>query len=765
MLICYDQRNGSGCNALNPDNAPKCQKCGRNLQFALHLHDPHSMINHYQIIQVIGRGGFGAVYEAKDTRSGAIVALKESFDAESVRGFQREFDILSRLQHPNLTRYYEMFEAEGNGYLIMEFIAGQSLWEIFQKQRAPLIESQVLGYAMQLCDVLSYLHTQPKPIIHRDIKPANVRLTPEGLVKLVDFGLVKRGVGHTATSMPGLSPNYAPIEQWGNLHGHTDARSDIYSLGATLYHLLSGQPPLPATGRLALQQDPLMSPQHHNPALSPHISAAVMQALQLRVEARYETVLQFKQGLLGGQAVSLSASQRSAGQAVSPSASQPVSPSASQRLGDNEPTVLGGGLSVRTADRVNLADKSTVLGDSQPVGQPVARPTQNIPWGWIGAGAVVILLLVIMGLLLSRGQTAVVEKVVTATVAKQSIAVLPTDTPIPPTSTPIPTETRIPSTETTVPLTDTPIPPTATAVPLTDTPIPPTGTPIPPTATVVPTNIPIPSTATQVVPPTPNSNSDMVWIPTGEFIMGDSQAQVDAVFEACQKATDRICLKELMFENAIPQHIVSLGGYTIDKYETTNAQYATCVIAGKCTPPYETKSHTRDSYYNNPEFANYPVIYVDWTQAKNYCAYVNKRLPTEAEWEKAARGTDGRIYPWGNDFDGTKLNFCDKNCPSDSADKTVDDGYADTAPVGSYPNRASPYEVYDMSGNVLEWTLSDYKFYPYKVDDGRENLLSNNNKSRRGGAWNGGKYEMLASSRYATIPTVNNDNLGFRCAQ
>jgi len=611
MLICYDQRNGSGCNALNPDNAPKCQKCGRNLQFALHLHDPNSVIGHYQIIQVIGRGGFGAVYEAKDTRSGAIVALKESFDAESVRGFQREFDILSRLQHHNLTGYYEMFEAEGNGYLIMEFIAGQSLWEIFQKQRAPLMEAQVLGYAMQLCEVLSYLHSQPKPIIHRDIKPANVRLTPEGLVKLVDFGLVKRGVGHTATSMPGLCPYYAPIEQWGNLHGHTDARSDIYSLAATLYHLLAGQPPMPATHRVASQQDSLISPQQHNPKLSPQVSAAIMQALQLPKEKRYDTVLQFRQALL----------ERSA--------SQPVSPSASQRS---------------AGQAASFTSQPMVLGGSASVGQRAASQP-SFSWLWVG----VVGILGMASLLL---------------IVMISVFNLTTSTP---------------------------------------------------------------------KPPTQNSNSDMVRIPVGEFTMGSDKS-----------------------DDEKPIHQVFLAEYFINKYETTNAQYAVCVNAGKCIAPHETKSVTRDSYYGNAQYANYPVINVDWTQAKSYCEFTGKRLPTEAEWEKAARGTDGRTYPWGDEAAScNRLNFNDgtKDC------------VGDTTEVGSYPSGASPYGVMDMAGNVWEWTSSNYKRYPYIANDGRENLLSNNYKVLRSGSWSYDDTHTRVSYREDDFPMTADGHVGFRCAQ
>lgn len=240
MLICLDLRTGAGCGAENPDDVQTCY-CGRSLRYALMLHNPGTQINNYRIRQVLGYGGFGAVYEAEDQeQSGLRVALKETFDPSSIYSFQSEFAVLSRLQHPNLPRYYRMFEAQGNGYLVMELVPGQSLADVLNKQQEPLVEGQVLGYTWQLCDVLSYLHNQSPTILHRDVKPANIRLTPEGLIKLVDFGLFKQGTAFTVASQRRLTPAYAPLEQWS---GGTDPRSDIYSLGATLYHLLSGQQP------------------------------------------------------------------------------------------------------------------------------------------------------------------------------------------------------------------------------------------------------------------------------------------------------------------------------------------------------------------------------------------------------------------------------------------------------------------------------------------------------------------------------------------
>jgi len=214
------------------------------------------------------------------------------------------------------------------------------------------------------------------------------------------------------------------------------------------------------------------------------------------------------------------------------------------------------------------------------------------------------------------------------------------------------------------------------------------------------------------LPLTQNANPNMVFIPAGEFTMGSNTGADDEM----------------------PVHLVYLDEYWIDKYETTNAQYAECVSAGKCTPREDTKSYTRDSYYGNIKYANYPVIKIDWIQAKSYCEFAGKRLPTEAEWEKAARGTDGRIYPWGNEEPNDKLlNYNGK--------------VGDTTQVGFYLNGASIYGVMDMAGNVWEWVSSDYKKYPYKADDGREDAILGDNKVLRGGGWHDNGYFARATNR------------------
>jgi len=253
-----------------------------------------------------------------------------------------------------------------------------------------------------------------------------------------------------------------------------------------------------------------------------------------------------------------------------------------------------------------------------------------------------------------------------------------------------------------------------------------------------------------VIPPTPTKSlsfrkgieeGGMIQIPAGTFIMGSDTGSDDEQ----------------------PEHVVYLNEYWIDKYEITNAQYAKCVVAGKCRIP-------ECGQYKEGERVTYPVVCVNWSQVKSYCEFVGKRLPTEAEWEKAARGTDGRTWPWGNEFDGLKLNFCDKNCDQNWANKDYDDSYGYIAPVGSYELGQSPYGVYDMGGNVWEWTLSDHKFYPplrgYRIyNDTRNKEIIDNTKVFRGGAWDSQGDSTRVTVRWASDWKYMNTHLGGRCVR
>jgi len=259
----------------------------------------------------------------------------------------------------------------------------------------------------------------------------------------------------------------------------------------------------------------------------------------------------------------------------------------------------------------------------------------------------------------------------------------------------------------------------------------------------------------------------MVLIPAGEFVMGMGAEQA---FTDCQKYyepyTDIECQQDWPREEE-PMHEVYLDVYYIDQYEVTNAAYLECVEAGICDPPDKRGSHTRESnYYGKSAYADYPVIYVRWDDADTYCEWRGGRLPTEAEWEKAARGTDGRAYPWGDYFDGEVVNFCDQECESDWANTEFNDGYVGTAPVGSYPGGASPFGAYDMAGNVFEWVSDWYgeDYYANSPADNPQGPNSGEYRVLRGGSENSDAYYVRTVYRMISNPNDTYNDLGFRCA-
>ena len=226
------------------------------------------------------------------------------------RQFHEEASILARLDHPNLPKVSDFFSEGGREYLVMDFVDGQNLEDALQQQ-SPLPEKPVLIWAAQVLDALNYLHNLPHPIIHRDIKPANLRLTPQGKIKVVDFGLVKLMDPHdprTRTIQRGLgTPEYAPLEQYASGPDHTDGRSDLYALGATLYHLLTGQAP-PNVHQRVLDPTVLLPPRQLNPLLSTATAEVILRAMEIQPWQRYQSAKEMKQALSSGATTPISLS-------------------------------------------------------------------------------------------------------------------------------------------------------------------------------------------------------------------------------------------------------------------------------------------------------------------------------------------------------------------------------------------------------------------------------------------------------------------------
>src|SRR5215510_3879063 len=262
----------------------------------------------YLVMRLLGQGGMGAVYQATDRKFGNAVALKETFynDLQLRKAFSHEARLLNRLRHaalPVVTDYFAIGERQ---FLVMQYIPGKDLEQLLADRKTQgqgvFMASQVIRWADQLLDALEYLHSQKPPIIHRDIKPQNLKLTPRGEVILLDFGLAKGIVTHqsqVSQSIRGYTPNYASLEQ---IRGTgTDARSDIYSIGATMYHLLTGEMPQDALTRIAAilmsQPDPLKSITSMNPEVPAPVAQVIEKAMAAHPDQRYSSAAAMRQAL------------------------------------------------------------------------------------------------------------------------------------------------------------------------------------------------------------------------------------------------------------------------------------------------------------------------------------------------------------------------------------------------------------------------------------------------------------------------------------
>gem|GEM_PF-384885 len=246
----------------------------------------------------------------------------------------------------------------------------------------------------------------------------------------------------------------------------------------------------------------------------------------------------------------------------------------------------------------------------------------------------------------------------------------------------------------------------------------------------------------------PQDGMTMVYIPAGEFIRGLNQEQIETFLSLCSEC------EQQQFQDAVPYHLVYLDDFWIYQTEVTNEMYQKCVNTGFCSLPVQASSQTRSSYYGNHTYATYPVVFVNWSMANQYCQWAGGRLPTEAEWEKAARGTDGRLFPWGNQAPNPKV-------------LNTYTYVGDTVPVGTYPEGASPYGVLDLAGNVYEWIADWYlsTYFQLMVYDNPQGpgVGEKGRRVVRGGSWGWGVPFVSAAYRDCWEPEKIGSGVGFRC--
>jgi formylglycine-generating enzyme required for sulfatase activity len=653
----------------------------------------------YRILDLLGRGGFGLVYRAQDTLLSEQVAIKVltpvlmgdeawSWDKAILKRFLVEAKATMRLTHEHIVRTHNVFSEGGSYYIVMECMAGGSLEARLREERA-LPADECVRIASQVCVGLDYAHGLG--VVHCDLKPANILFDAHEKAKVADFGIAHVSeevltrtwmtpAGFVAGTLPYISPEQADGVR-------DDPRVDVYSMGAMLYRMLTGQPYLDFNQRetpgaqadnvYRIRTEVPKPPSAQVSHLPSWLDDVVLKALDKEPEGRYQSAGQLGAALFHPQPPVQKTPLSDEVQPTSP----PVGP----------PAVAA---EARPARAV-------------PAPEPAARPEEPararrapLPsrvW-WLATAAILVaVLLVVAGILIGGGNGG---------------------------GTTAPAESAEP---------------TATAG----------------------------AGSSQVWA---RDDSVMVHVPAGTFWMGSDARDLYAS------------------DDERPQHEVHLDAFWIDRSEVTNDMFGRFVA----DTGYETDAEERGSSWGYNVFTrrwgyvggmdwqhprgpatdlaglgNHPVVHVSWNDAAAYCEWAGKRLPTEAEWEKAARGMFANLWPWGDTFDGTLLNFCDVNCVRSWKDEAWDDGYAEASPVGSYGEGASRYGVLDAVGNVWEWVADWYgnDYYAFSPEHNPQGPDSGVERVQRSGAWINELRDVRPTIRGRVDPSLSGVDVGFRCAR
>ncbi|MCB2160535.1 SUMF1/EgtB/PvdO family nonheme iron enzyme [bacterium] len=640
-----------------------------------------------RILEKIGEGGMAKVYKAYQSAFDRVLALKilpdyYSSDEKYIQRFQQEARVIASLEHRHILPVYAVGEETGTAYLAMRYIKAGTLKDVLVRapdNQLPIADTALVIY--QIAQALDHAHR--RNIIHRDVKPSNVLMDMDGYAYLMDFGIAKILEGTTELTATGAAlgtPAYMSPEQ--GLGKAVDGRSDIYSLGVMLYEMLTGRKPYradtPMAVMLAHVHEPLPLPRFINPDIPEEIERVILKALAKDPSDRFQTAGEFGAAL---KKTVLSLGIMFEEETYS-SSLQELCVEVSEGKPSDDLTV----------DEISLIQQK----------QKKNKHAKGISVGWVISIFAVVMIMVAglyFGANIFRDQQQInvnllptgVSELILTEGSDLDVAVLPTYTPLP-------TYTSLPTFTIGATVIETALP----------------------TATVFVTSTPVGISAGEVRA-NKTDNAPIVFIPSAEFTMGLMEDQVALL---SSKAQD--CIGSI--ESSTPAHQVYIDAYWIYQTEVTNGMYRQCVQAGKCDPPAKFNSVYRSNYYGNSQYDEYPVVMVSWEDANTYCQWAGGRLPTSAEWEYAARGNDGRLFPWGNELPTVYLaNF--------------DLKVGDTEPVTDWPEGISPFGLYHMAGNVFEWVGDWYssRYYqtsPYANPTGPANESNElSRRALRGGSW------------------------------
>ena len=594
------------------------------------------LLNQFRVDAFVASGGMGAVFRVWDLHRNVPLAMKVlhselADDPSMFKRFKREATALKKLAHPNIVPFYGLYQTDQFDFMLERFIDGPTLKDIIkQRQGKPLPIGEALVYLKALCAALGYAHANG--VVHCDVKPGNVMVDRGGSVYLTDFGIARHSESTTTTMGTAGTPAYMAPEQ---IRGESvSPATDVYALGIVLFEMLTGQRPFRGTEagtekggitvneRICYGHLTIKPPDPHS--INPDLSEGLASAV-LKALAK-----------------------------------NPQERYASTQEFFNAVCLQSGRTVGEVAERVRLpavfAQEDTVKGQdvipgNQPIVQPVLATKRRMTWLGTG-GAVLGVLILIGGIVLYTRQLRPVPTIVPVLPTHVAVIQVPTDTQ------------ELISTQ----------PPAITQPPNTL-----------PTDPPIPTDTPVPLPEPQTTKTNPKDGMVMVYVPGGNFTMGDTVQHAQSL--CVPYPTD---CNTITFTDEAPPHTVNLNAYWIDKTEVSNAIYGLCVQAGQCAS-------------NDGGSDNKPAVNVSWYNAQNYCQWAGERLPTEAEWEKAARGTDGRIFPWGDSAPTcSRANYSQNGNGACSAGAVF---------VDSNQDGASPYGAVNMVGNVWEWVYDWFADY------------------------------------------------------